>query len=143
MVKQTIYIENFDWVVHAYFHKSHYDVEEIMERLWDLGCDASTARSAYENLTNDELNMGLCYSNYRNKETVLVIGKTSSSAEFLNSLVHELTHLQSHVCNVFCLDPMGEEIAYFTGDLSREMYPSIKGFLCECCRRKEYKDEEM
>lgn len=137
MVKQTIYIEKFGWLVHAYFHKSRYDVDEIMEKLWDLQCDSTTAKRAYENLINDRLNMGLCYSNYKNKESVLVIGKTSSSSEFLNSLVHELTHLQSHVCKVFNLDPLGEDIAYFTGDLSREMYDNIKEFLCECCKKKK------
>jgi hypothetical protein len=132
MIKATIYIERFGWLVHAYFHKTGYDVDEIMMHLWDLGCDGETAKRAYENLQSDSLNLGLCYSNYRHQESIFVVGKTSSPAEFLNSLNHELVHLQSHICEVFHLDPMGEEIAYAMGDFSMKVYPYIKHLLCDC-----------
>lgn len=141
MIKQTIYIEKIGWLIHAYFHKSRYDVDDIMEKLYDLGCDGNTARKAFENLMNDSLNMGLCYSNYRHRESVLVVGKASSAAEFFNSIVHEITHLQSHMCDVMRLDPKGEEIAYYMGDLSREIYPKISHLLCDCCR-KHYEEHE-
>lgn len=134
MIKQTIYIDKIGWLVHAYFHKTRYDVDEIMMRLWDLGCDGDTARKAFDNLMNDSLNTGLCYSNYRHRESVLVVGKASSAAECFNSFVHELVHLQSHICDVLFLDPKGEEIAYYMGDLSREIYPKISHLLCDCCR---------
>lgn len=136
MIKQTIYIEKIGWLIHAYFHKSRYDVDDIMEKLYDLGCDGDTARKAFDNLMNDSLDMGLCYSNYRHRESVLVVGKASSAAEFFNSIVHEITHLQSHMCEVMHLDPKGEEIAYYMGDLSREIYPNISHLLCDCCREE-------
>lgn len=141
MIKQTIYIEKFGWLVHAYFHKTGYDVDEIMTRLWDLGCDGETAKRAYNNLQSDSLNLGLCYSNYRHKESIFVIGRTSSPAEFLNSLNHELVHLQSHICDVYHLDPKGEEIAYAMGDFSMEIYPKIKHLLSDC-RNNDYNYEK-
>lgn len=138
MIKQTIYIDSIGWLVHAYFHKTRYDVDEIMERLWDLQCNAEIAQKAFNNLISDSLNMGLCYSNYHTKESVLVIGRASSADEFFNSIVHELSHLQGHICDVIGLDPKGEEIAYYMGDLSRDIYPSISHLLCDCCRNKDY-----
>lgn len=138
MIKHTIYIDSIGWLVHAYFHKTRYDVDEIMEKLWDLGCSSDIAQKAFNNLISDSLNMGLCYSNYHTKETVFVIGRASSADEFFNSIVHELTHLQGHICDVIGLDPKGEEIAYYMGDLSRDIYPSISHLLCDCCRNKDY-----
>lgn len=138
MIKQTIYIYKIGWLVHAYFHKTRYDVDEIMEKLWDLQCNAEIAQKAFNNLISDSLDMGLCYSNYHTKETVLVVGKASSADEFFNSIVHELSHLQGHICDVIGLDPKGEEIAYYMGDLSRDIYPSISHLLCDCCRNKDY-----
>ena len=138
MIKQTIYIDSIGWLVHAYFHKTRYDVDEIMEKLWDLQCNAEIAQKAFNNLISDSLNMGLCYSNYHTKESVLVVGRASSADEFFNSIVHELSHLQGHICDVIGLDPKGEEIAYYMGDLSRDIYPSISHLLCDCCRNKDY-----
>ena len=109
-----------------------------MEKLWDLQCNADVAQKAFNNLISDSLNMGLCYSNYYTKESILVIGRASSADEFFNSIVHELSHLQGHICDVIGLDPKGEEIAYYMGDLSRDIYPSISHLLCDCCRNKDY-----
>jgi len=139
MIKQTIYIEKYGWLIHAYYHQSKYDVDSIMEKLWDLGCDSETAKKAYQNLTSGTLNNGLCYSNYRNRESVFVIAKTSSAEEFANSWHHELSHLQAHIAKVFGLDPLGEPIAYMTGEIAMEMFPKIQHFMCNDCR-KHFKD---
>lgn len=138
MIKQEIYIEKYDWTIYAFYHHSHYDVDDIMETLWRINCDASTAKKAYENLTTDSMDMGLCYSNYNTRESVFVVGKTSSAAEFANSWHHELSHLQSHIAKAYNLDALGEPIAYLTGSIAMKMFPAIQGFLCEECRRKIY-----
>lgn len=136
MIKQNIYIEKLGWLVHAYFHKTKYDVDEIMEKLWDLGCDSDTALSAYKNLSSGDLNTGLCYSNYKNKESVLVIGKTTTAAEFFNSFHHELKHLEAHISKVYEFDPIGEDAAYLSGELAMIMFPKIKHLICDCCRNE-------
>lgn len=139
MIRQEIYVKEWDWNIHAFFAVSEYWVEDIMDLLWDMGCDASNAKKAYENLTSGELNNGLCYSNYARKESIMVIAKTSSADEFFNSFLHEMCHLQSHVCDVYHLSPKGEDIAYFTGEVSMQMFPRIKHLLCDCCRTKKRK----
>lgn len=138
MVKQEIYIEKYDWTIYAFYHSTHYDIDDIMECLWCVGCDSSTAKRAYKNLCEDSLDMGFCYSNYKERKSVFVVGKTSSAAEFANSWHHELSHLQAHIAEAYNLDPLGEPIAYLTGDIAMEMFPKIKTFLCDSCRRKIY-----
>lgn len=142
MIRKDIYIAEWDWTIHAFFAVTEYWVDEIMDLLWDMECDSEHARRAYENLTSGELNTGLCYSNYTMKRSVMVIAKTSSAEEFFNSYIHEACHLQSHVCNVYNLSPSGEEIAYFIGEISRDLFPHIKHLLCDCCRTEYIEDYE-
>lgn len=137
MIRQTLYIKKYDWVVHAYFYVSEYYTDEIMDKLWSLGCDVETSRKAYQNLSKGDLDTGLCYSNYRWRESVLVIAKTSSADEFFNSIHHELCHLQSHIANVYRLNPLGEEVAYLTGEIARDIFPYVKHLICECCRKNK------
>lgn len=137
MIRQKITLPDYDnWTIYAYYATTRYAVDEIMERLWEIGMDANNARQAFENLSSGNLNTGLCYSNYSMRKSVLVIALTSSPAEFINSWHHELEHLESHIGKVFNLDPTGEDIAYLSGELAMEMYPRIKHLICDCCRHK-------
>jgi hypothetical protein len=137
MIRQKITLPDYDnWTIYAYYATTRYAVDEIMERLWEIGMDANNARQAFENLSMGNLNTGLCYSNYSMSKSVLVIALTSSPAEFINSWHHELEHLESHIGKVFNLDPTGEDIAYLSGELAMEMYPRIKHLICDCCRHK-------
>ena len=137
MIRQKITLPDYDnWTIYAYYATTRYAVDEIMERLWEIGMDANNARQAFENLSMGNLNTGLCYSNYSMRKSVLVIALTSSPAEFINSWHHELEHLESHIGKVFNLDPTGEDIAYLSGELAMGMYPRIKHLICDCCRHK-------
>ena len=137
MIRQKITLPKYDnWTIYAYYATTRYAVDEIMERLWEIGMDATNARQAFENLSRGSLNTGLCYSNYSMRKSVLVIALTSSPTEFINSWHHELEHLESHIGKVFHLDPTREDIAYLSGELAMEMYPHIKHLMCDCCRHK-------
>lgn len=138
MIRQKIVLPKYDdWQIDAYFAVSTYYVDDIMEQLHDVGIDSRNAKSAWENLSDESLNTGLCYSNYKKRKTVLVVALTSSPSEFLNSLIHEITHCAVHISGVLGIDHRSEEFAYLAGELSREMYPMVKHLLCECCRYKE------
>lgn len=137
MIRQKIYIKEYDWVVHAYFAVTTYYTDEIMDKLWLLGCDGETMELAQRNLDKGDLNTGLCYSNYHRRESVFVVAKTTSAAQFANSLHHELVHLQSHIAQVYFLQPTGEDVAYLSGELIMRMYPKIKHLLCDCCRKEK------
>lgn len=98
MIRQQFQLDRADgWRVTCYFAVTHYEVEEIMQRLIEVGCEGDNLQTAYDNLCSDSLNTGLCYSG--NGESVLVISCASSPAQFLNSLVHELHHMASHIAS--------------------------------------------
>lgn len=91
---------------------------------------------AEDNLLSGRVNEGLCYSNYRNHASVLVISGTSSPEQFMNSLIHEIRHLERHIEQAYNIDPYSEEAAYLAGHIGEMMFPVAKQFVCEHCRER-------
>ena len=136
MIRQRIYLDNYDILVHAYYATTQYYVEEILDRLYEIGCRGTNLLRAEENLASGELNVGLTYYSPRHREAVMVVALTSSAAEFYNSLLHELSHLTAYIAKDDNLSFTGEAIAYLEGDLAREIFPKVQPLLCDCCRHK-------
>lgn len=137
MIRQKITLPDYDnWTIYAYYATTRYAVDEIMERLWEIGMDANNARQAFENLSMGNLNTGLCYSNYSMRKSVVVVALTSSADEFINSLTHEATHACVHIASAMGVNHRSESFAYMVGELCRDMYPRIKHLICDCCRHK-------
>lgn len=135
MIRQTIYLDRADgWKITCYYAVTHYEVEEILQTMERAGADEESLDRAYGNLSSGNLNTGLCYSG--KGESVLVISCASSPAQFLNSLVHELHHLASHIASALGCDQKGEEACYIAGETAEKMYKVASKFLCEHCRHK-------
>lgn len=134
MIRKEIYIPEAEWLVHMYFALDTFYIDDIMENLYHIGCDSQRAKQAHDNMIADKKNTGFTYSNYRNRESVIVVSKTTSASEAFNTIVHELVHLASHISHACNYEPTGETIAYIIGDLAKEIYPNISHLLCEECR---------
>lgn len=50
------------------------------------------------------------------------IADTSSQEQFLNTLVHEAKHVQSHICAYYGVPEDGEQAAYLIGYLVQKMH---------------------
>lgn len=139
MIRQKIFIVTPSvprWEVHCYYAVTTYHAKEIARQLAELGCDGLHLFKAVRNMESGELNHGLCYSDTSAGRSVMVIGLTSSAAQFLNSLTHELHHLVEHICQGRDIDTGSEAAAYLAGDLAGEIYPKVAELLCPHCRRK-------
>ena len=97
MIRQTFYMDRYDWTVYAYYAVDDYYTDEIVELLYDVGCRGSDLVSAEKNLSSGNLDTGLTYSNFDTPETVMVIAVTSSALEFAKSWRHELGPLGAHI----------------------------------------------
>ena len=137
MIRQRIYLDNYDILVHAYYATTQYYVAEILDSLYEIGCRGRNLSRAEDNLASGKLNTGLTYYSPRHREAVMVIALTSSAAEFYNSLMHELSHLTAYIAKDDGLSFTGEAIAYLEGDLAREIFPKIQHLLCDCCKIKQ------
>ena len=70
------------------------------------------------------MNTGLTYSNFFLRRSVMVIGKTTSRNQFINTVTHEVYHLirqMSKMCNI----KTEEEQATLLGDINMQLYPVL------------------
>lgn len=135
-MKQTFYIRRYGWKVTVWYldlaDDDAYDM--IMQSLYDVGCSANKMMDVETLLCTGYLNCGVTYSNTRSKESVMVIGRTSSAEECANTLIHERKHLEYHICQAFGINPYSEAAAYLAGDIGAAMYKHAQVLLCKDCR---------
>lgn len=80
--------------------------------------------------------LGITYSNFKHKCSIVVIGLTTSAEEFQNTFDHEKGHLAMHISSALKIKPYGEEYQYLTGEIGQSMFKIAKRFLCDDCRQK-------
>lgn len=136
MIRQDIHLCQYGWHARIYYSVTTYWTERIANDLWDIGCRGNSLAKAVRNLNAGNLNTGITYSNFQDGETVMVISRTSSPEEFLNSWEHEKKHLSRHIEQAFNIDPYSEEAAYLEGTIAQKMFSVAKLFICEHCREK-------
>ena len=94
------------------------NADEILDALWDLGCEQRHLYKAERLLRSGVANEGLTYSNPWERRSLIVIGHASNPFELCNSLLHEADHLQIAICRANGLDTDGEDAAYLMGDIT-------------------------
>ena len=87
-------------------------------------------------LRSNQYNIGITYSNFKHKCSIVVIGLTTSAEEFQNTFDHEKGHLAMHISLALKIKPYGEEYQYLTGEIGQSMFKIAKRFLCDDCRQK-------
>lgn len=139
MISRVFYIPQHRWVFRVYVYATCYWTDEILRQLVRLGAGDDHLRQAEENLRSCSLNTGLTYASGQNRETLMVVAKTTTAAELFNSVVHEIDHAAMFTFPLLGITPGTEEAAYFKGGLARDVFPIIQPYLCDCCRRKRLK----
>ena len=141
MIIRDIYIEKYRWHVHCYFAVDKYYTEEILDVLETLGCSDAVYNRVADKMERNEKNAGFTYSNKIARETLMVIGRASSTAEYVNSISHELRHLCDDIASVVGIHDSGEEVAYLTGDIASQIADVIEVLVCNClnCIERRYK----
>lgn len=119
MIKDNFTIYN--WNVTMLYETSCDDIGYIIETLKDINCPNKYIKEALNNLETCNLNIGLTYSNLTLKSSVIVISKTSSFSQLINTISHEYFHLLCHISKVLDITDE-EELAKLNGDLNMYSY---------------------
>ena len=123
MIVDSFYIYN--WKVTILYECSCEDINFIIETLKDINCPNKYIKEAFNNLKSCSLNVGLTYSNTKQKSSVIVINKTSSFAQLINTVSHEYYHLICHIQRTLKIYDE-EQLAYLNGDLNMRSYQFIE-----------------
>lgn len=132
MKRQTIYIPEYDWTVHVYYDTTPYDTEELLGKLYQMGCSENGILRTRKQLLGGGYNNGFTYSNRALKQSVVSLGRASSFPQFLNSFVHEVHHLATHIAEAVGMSLAGEPICYLSGNIAQEMYPILIHYISDC-----------
>lgn len=132
MIRQDIYLNDWDWYVMIFYAVDTYYMDEILDELENIGC--TYADEIEEDLTVSPYNNGLTYSNLKGRVSVMVIGLTETPDEFQNTYDHEKGHLAMHIAEKDNIDVFGEEFQYLTGEIGKQTFKIAKRFMCEHCR---------
>lgn len=122
MIKQLFRIDKYDWKVVVLYEIDYRDTDYVIDTLKMMDAPDYIIRNAYKNVSDGNYNTGFIYSDYDEKRSIIVISKTTSNKELIDTIVHEANHLQSHIATVFNLDEKGEEVCYLIGNIVKTMY---------------------
>ena len=119
-VKPTKFEEEEIAKMTDYIFQTYDDIEELLivgnnanrNELHDLD-KLNIANDDYftvkDTLDNQTLNIGFTYTDYYKKSTIVIIGLTTSAAEFQDTFDHEKGHVAMHISSYYHLNPYGEK----------------------------------
>lgn len=139
MISRTIYVPQHRWTFRVYIAVTCYWSEEILGHLWRLGAPREVLASAAQNLACGNVDNGLTYASPQERETLMVVARTTTAAEMFNSVVHEIDHATLFTFPLVGITPGTEEAAYFKGGLARDVFPMVQPYLCDHCRAAHMK----
>lgn len=128
MIKQYIAVANDKWYILIYYNVNINDADAIMDTLLSLGCPYSSAKKSVNILTRHR-NTGMTYTDTDNRFSFMCISLATSKAEMFNTVVHELKHVQSHICEYYDVKESSEEAAYLIGYMARRVYKVLQIFV--------------
>lgn len=124
MIVQHILIPNYYWHLIVLYNCNCADNSSVIQYLQSIDCSKKLLDDANDNIKSCRLNIGLTYSNFFLRRSVMVIGKTTSRNQFINTVTHEVYHLirqMSKMCNI----KTEEEQATLSGDVNMQLYPVL------------------
>ena len=131
------------WVVDFLFAVKKYDIEGTLACLWDAGAPRWVMKEAEDLMLNCDFDCGFTYSrrsdyrfiNLEKHRAVVLIGPTSSGAEFIDTFVHEVRHLADAIAKSIGVELDSEDAAYLSGDAARELADVVCHLGCRSCRK--------
>ena len=130
MIRQKIYLDNYDWDITMFYAIHGYYVDEIVGSLVDIGIRGDKLERAKELLEKGSVNTGLTY--VKDGKAVCVIGKASSANQYADSIQHEIMHLSVFIAKSEGIPLDSEEVCYIGGEIARKAWSRTKLLTSEC-----------
>ena len=143
MKTQIVYLDKYDWLIKVFYLIEDPFIEGILGELDSIDCEPEAFYRAAEMLENNELNTGFTYTDEQKHVTFIVIGETSSAAEFFDTFIHEIGHAASHIAQYYEINPFSESFQYLQGEIALQMFEEAKELMCDHCRMNFYNYGKM
>lgn len=119
------------WTVDFLFATKRYDIDGVLACLYDAYAPDYIMEQAEDLMLSCDYNCGFTYTNQNKRRAVVLIGPTTSGAEFQDTFVHEVRHLADSIARSLGVPLDSERPAYVSGDTAR----ALAEVICELgCR---------
>ena len=134
MIHRRVHIE--DWKCDYWFlEEEDTQIWYILSVLQDMGAEEVILEKVIDLLSHKDT--GFIFTNPEYKRSLVIVGKTTSGEEFLNTFIHETIHLTGIVALAYETDIRGEKIAYMIGNACSALADIICRLSCNSCRHLE------
>ena len=112
MTTQHLSIEGY-WTVTVVYDVWPSDLQEVARLMRRVGASQKMIDEATDNLSG--WNAGYTLTSFGWQESIVFIGRAISLREFLNTVIHEVDHVQDHVAEYYDVRLGSEQAAYLQG----------------------------
>ena len=121
------------WIIAFYFAPDGYDIDTVLDVLYDSGAGARVMRQALTLIESGKPNTGFTFTNPFEHIAVVLVGPTSSGEEFQNTFSHEIRHLVNDIVTSLGIELDTEPSSYLTGDMVMELADVVCQLGCRKC----------
>lgn len=122
MTTQHLSIEGM-WDVTILYNVWPKDLADVGRSLASLGAPRDFIENATDNLSG--WNAGYTFTTFRNRASLVFIGRADSLREFLNTVDHEIDHVKDHVASYYGIELGSEDAAYLQGYIGGSVFEFV------------------
>ena len=122
MIKHIINIKDY-WTIIIFLNINYNKYNIIEDELLNLNASYDVIDEIYDTISF-RFNTAFTYSNPRLRTSIVGINKTTDIGEMLDSIVHEIDHIQAEICKYYNVPLNSEDAAYLIGYIIKLLYRS-------------------
>lgn len=127
MIKQVFDIESY-WKVIVYYDLDYNFFDEVSLDMRMASISKSIIDEVWDTLSSREAQAVTC-NNIKNHVSIVIFNTHTSEADYINSIVHEATHVMQAMLKAYKVDNEGEPPAYTVGYIVMKMYEVFRKFI--------------
>lgn len=131
MIKQEIIIGKNKWKVMVLYTPLRGDLGEVVKMLSRLNCPKEDVVKIKKIIRYNIKNTGFTYSAIPRKESIVAICSATSSAQYFNTAIHEINHLQNDILKYYKVNNDSEDAAQLIGYIAMKMFKILFMMLIE------------
>lgn len=123
MIRRVINIKDY-WTIIIFININYDKFYLIEDELLNIDASYNTIDEIY-NTISFKFNMAFAYTNPKLRTSIVGINKVTDISEMLDSIVHEIDHIQVDICEYYDVPLNSEDAAYLIGYIIKLLYKSL------------------
>lgn len=122
MIKQEVIVGNNKWKIVILYNPLRGNLDEVVEMLSRLSCPRKDINKVKRIIKYNIKNTGFTYSAIPRRESIVAICPATEPAQYFNTTIHELDHLQNDILSYYKIDNDSEDAAQLIGYIAMKIF---------------------